>query len=56
MQVALRSYCPVRRGWVTVSQLDLPSLTPLSVTGSGRPQLGAVHLPTSVAVRQVVYN
>ena len=31
------------------SQLDLPSLTPLSVAGSGRLRLGVVNCSTSVA-------
>ena len=36
-------------GWgVRSCQLDLPSLTPLSVAGCGRPQLGAPYLATSV--------
>ena len=30
------------------SQLDLPSLTPLSVAGCGRLQLGVPHWATSV--------
>ena len=30
------------------SQLDLPSLTPLSVAGCGRLQLGGQHWATSV--------
>ena len=34
-------------GGVT-SQLDLPSLTPLSVAGCGRQQLGVPHWATSV--------
>ena len=41
---------------VTASQLDLQSLTPLSVTGYGRLQLGAVHFATSVTLVQVVNN
>ena len=44
-------------GWgVTVSQLDLPSLTPLSVSVFGRLQLGASHWATSVVLLQVVDN
>ena len=39
---------------VTASQLDLPSLTPLSVAGCGRLQLGVDHLATSAALLQVV--
>ena len=40
-------------GWdVTNSQLNLPSLTPLS--SAGRLQLGAAHWVTSVALLQVV--
>ena len=35
---------------VTASQLDLPSLTPLSVAGCGRLQLGVAHWATSVAL------
>ena len=42
--------------WVTASQLDLPSLTPLSVAGLGRLQLGAAHCATSVTSLQVVHN
>ena len=38
---------PMRVGNAT-SQLDLPSLTPLSVAGSGRLQLGVPNLATSV--------
>ena len=36
--------------WVgdATSQLDLPSLTPLSVAGCGRLQLGVSHWATSV--------
>ena len=41
---------------VATSQLDLPSLTALSVAGCGRLQLGALHLATSVALLQVVDN
>ena len=41
MHEALRGYCPW--GWGCASQLDLPSLTPLSVTGCGRLQLGVPH-------------
>ena len=45
--VELRGYYPVLGGGAT-SQLDLPSLTPLSVAGCGRLQLGAPHWATSV--------
>ena len=38
------------------SQLDLPSLMPLSVAGFDRLQLGAMHWATSVALLQVVDN
>ena len=38
---------PMRVGGAT-SQLDLPSLTPLSVAGCGRLQLGVPHWATSV--------
>ena len=34
------------------SQLDLPSLTPLSVAGRGRLQLGVPHWATSVDYRK----
>ena len=37
----------VCRVWGATSQLDLPSLTPLSVAGCGRLQLGAPHWATS---------
>ena len=40
--VELRGYCPVQGGGAT-SQLDLPSLTPLSVAGCVSLQLGAPH-------------
>ena len=44
-------------GWrVTASQLGLPSLTPLSVAGCGRLQLGAPNFATSVVLLQVVDN
>ena len=44
-------------GWVvTVSLLDLPSVTPLSVAGCDRLQLGAPHWATSVGLLQVVDN
>ena len=45
--VELRGYCPVQGGGAT-SQLDLPSLTPLSVSSYGRLQLGAPHYATSL--------
>ena len=38
---------PMRVGCAT-SQLDLPSLTPLSVAGYSRLQLGVLHWATSV--------
>ena len=38
---------PTRVGGAT-SQFNLPSLTPLSVAGCGRQQLGVPHLATSV--------
>ena len=38
------------------SQLDLPSLMPLSVAGCGRLQLEAAHWATWVTLLQVVYN
>ena len=38
------------------SALDLPSLTPLSLAGSGRLQLGTAHLVTSVSLLEVVDN
>ena len=37
---------PIRVGGAT-NQLDVPSLTPLSVAGCGRLQLGVPHLATS---------
>ena len=41
-------------GWrVTASQLDLQSLTPLSVIGCSRLQLGVAHWATSVTLGQV---
>ena len=46
MHEALRGYSPLR--WGATSQLDLPSLTPLSVAGCGRLQLRVPHWPTSV--------
>ena len=42
--------------YVPTSQLDLPSLTLLSVAGCGRLQLGVPHWATSVALLQVVDN
>ena len=41
---------------VTASQLDLPSLMPLSVAGCGRLQPGAAHCASSVTSLQVVDN
>ena len=49
---ALKGYA-IRIG---VSQFDLPSLTPLSVAGRGRLQLGVARWATSVALLQDVYN
>ena len=40
----------------TASKLDLPSLTPLSVAGCGRLQLGVANWATAVALLQVVDN
>ena len=54
--VALRGYCPVKGGGVTASQLELPSLTPLSGAGCGRLQLEAAHWATWVTLLQVVDN
>ena len=51
VQVVLRGCSPVCG--VTASQLYLPSLTPLSIAGCGRLQLGAAHWATSVALLQV---
>ena len=45
--VELRGIALYRVG-VTASQLDLPSLTPLSVARCGRLQLGAPHWATTV--------
>ena len=39
---------PMMGGGGATSQLDLPSLTPLSVAGCGRLQLGVPHWATSV--------
>ena len=47
------------KGWeVTASQLDLPSLTPLTIAIRGRLQLGVAYkyLATSVALLQEVDN
>ena len=41
---------------VTANQLDLPSLTPVSVAGCGRLQLKAAHWATWVTLLQVVDN
>ena len=38
---------------VTVSQIDLPYLTKLSVAGYGRMQLGVTHWATSAALLQI---
>ena len=53
---AIRGAQGVCRVGVTASQFDLPSLTPLSVAGCGRLQLGASHWVTSVALLQVHDN
>ena len=47
---------PCEERGVTASQLDLPSLTPLSVAGCGRLQLEAAHWATWVKLLQVVDN
>ena len=47
---------PCEERGVTASQLDLPSLTPLSVAGCGRLQLEAAHWATWVTLLQVVDN
>ena len=39
---------------VTTSQLDLPSLTPLSLAAYGRLQLGAPHGAITVALLKIV--
>ena len=45
------------KGWgATASQLDLPSLTPLSVAGYDRLQLEAAHWAPWVTLLQVVDN
>ena len=53
MHKAIRGYCqlvlPMRVGGAT-SQLDLTSLTPLSVAGCGRLQLGVPHWATLVTI------
>ena len=66
--VALRSlsvfiYCYVAQGvlpckglWETTSQLDQPSLPPLSEADCGLLQLGLAHCATSVALLQIVDN
>ena len=43
-----RSGGTVHEGGGATSQLDLPPLTPLSVAGCGRLQLGVPHWATSV--------
>ena len=40
--------CTAHKGGCATSQLDLPSLPPLSVAGCGRLQLGVPHWATSV--------
>ena len=47
---------PCEGRWVTASQLDLPSLTLLSVAGCGRLQLEAAHWATCITLLQVVDN
>ena len=54
VQVVVRP-CPVKDG-DNGGQLNLPSLTSLSVAGCGRLQLGVSHLATSIALLQVVDN
>ena len=46
MHEALRG--TAHEGGGATSQLDLPSLTPLSIAGCGRLQLGVPHWATSV--------
>ena len=55
VQVVLRGSCPVKGG-VADSQLDLPSLTLLSIAGCGRLQLRVAYWATSVALLQVADN
>ena len=43
-----RSGGTAHEGGGVTSQLDLPSLTPLSVASCGRLQLGVIHWATSV--------
>ena len=43
-----RSWGTAHEGGGATSQLDLPSLTPLSVAGCGRLQLGVPYWATSV--------
>ena len=40
---------PCKRWWVTASQLNVPSLTPLSAVDCGRQELEATHRVSSVA-------
>ena len=51
-----RRVLPCNGKGVTPSQLDLPSLMPLSVAGCGRLQLLAVHWTTLVALLELVDN
>ena len=44
------------KGGATASQLDQPSLTPLSIAGSGRLQLGVAYWATSGEILQVFEN
>ena len=52
----LRSIVTLTKHGITASQLDLQSLTPLSVAGCGRLKLGAADWSTPVALPQVVDN
>ena len=47
---------PCKEWGITTCQLDLPSLTPVSVDGCGRLQLWVTHWTTSVALLHVVDN
>ena len=51
MQVELIEYCPVGGN---SQEIDLPFLTPLSVAGCGRLQLGARNCPTLVPLLKVI--
>ena len=54
--VALKGVLPCEGWGVTDSQLDLPSLAPLSVAECGGLQLGVAYWATSVTLLQVVDN